>query len=98
MRIIIEAESKEEIMKNMDNLNRIKKLFDNIELEYHYNTDNELVKLSSLAGLVSLGGDSLKDSEEYTGPGLDFRKLPLIFIAFYLVEWYNFTGRLFYYE
>ena len=65
MKIIIEAENKEELNRNMANLNRIKRLLNNIEIEYHYSTNNNTNKLSGLSGLVSLGGDSIKDSETY---------------------------------
>ena len=68
MKIIVEAETKEDIEKNKKKLNYIRKLFPStIEIIYHYPEQKTAMKLSDLAGLVSLGGDSIKDTEHIYG-------------------------------
>jgi hypothetical protein len=65
MKVTITVKDKHEIELNKDKLDSIKKiLHGNIEIVYSRVKKAESKKISSLSGLISIGGNSVKDSEK----------------------------------
>jgi len=64
MKVTITASNKSELELNREKLESVKKLFHgNVKIVLEKDVKNKKVKLSSLSGLVSIGGDSIKDSD-----------------------------------
>jgi len=65
VKVTITVKDKHEIELNKDKLDSIKKiLHGNIEIVYSRVKKAESKKISSLSGLISIGGNSVKDSEK----------------------------------
>lgn len=65
MKVTITVKNKREIEVNKDKLETIKKLVNgNLEIKYSPAKKSEFKKLSALSGLISIGGNSVKDSEK----------------------------------
>lgn len=66
MKVTITVKNKHEIEVNKDKLETIKKLVNgNMEIKYSPAKKSEFKKnLSALSGLISIGGNSVKDSEK----------------------------------
>ncbi len=63
MKVIVSVKNRNELEKNKDKLEKIKKII-NKDIEIRYADKNEgKIRLSALSGIVSIGGDSIKDSE-----------------------------------
>ena len=63
MKVIVTVENSSEFEKNIDKVEKIKKII-NKDVEVRYlNMRTDKARLSSLSGIVSIGGDSLKDTE-----------------------------------
>ncbi len=64
MKVTITASNKSELELNREKLESVKKLFKgNVTVFLEKEGKSKKVKLSSLSGLVSIGGDSIKDSD-----------------------------------
>jgi len=64
MKVIVSVSSKKEENNNRDKLEAIKKIVNgNIEIVYSKEKEIKPKKLSSLSGLISVGGDSVMDSD-----------------------------------
>jgi len=64
MKVIVSVSSKKEENNNRDKLEVIKKIVNgNIEIVYSKEKETRPKKLSSLSGLISVGGDSVMDSD-----------------------------------
>jgi len=65
VKVTITVKDKHEIELNKDKLDSIKKiLHGNIEIVYSRVKKAESKKISSLSGIISIGGNSVKDSEK----------------------------------
>ncbi len=65
MRVTITVKNKNEIEANREKLESIKKIVNgNVEIKYSRERKTESKNISSLSGLISIGGDSVKDSEK----------------------------------
>lgn len=63
MKVIVSVKNSSELEKNRDKLEKIKKII-NKDIEIRYaDKKEEKIRLSSLSGIVSIGGDSIKDIE-----------------------------------
>jgi len=64
MKVIITASNINELELNREKLESVKKLFKgNVTVLLEKEGKSKKIKLSSLSGLVSIGGDSIKDSD-----------------------------------
>ncbi len=64
MKITITAVNENELKLNKDKLESVKKLFQgNVKIVLEKEIKYKKTKLSSLSGLISMGGDSIKDSD-----------------------------------
>ncbi len=64
MKVTITASNKNELELNKEKLESVKKLFKgNVTILLEKEQKQKKVKLSSLSGLISIGGDSIKDSD-----------------------------------
>ena len=65
MKVTITVKNKREIEMNKDKLETIKKLVNgNMKIKYSPAKKSEIKNLSALSGLISIGGNSVKDSEK----------------------------------
>ncbi len=65
MKVIITMKNKHEFDANKDKLESIKKIVNgNVEIKYSRINKTESKNLSSLSGLISIGGNSVKDSDK----------------------------------
>jgi hypothetical protein len=65
MKVTITVKDKHDIEVNKDKLESIRKIVNgNIEIKYSRVRKSEAENLSSLSGIISIGGDSVKDSEK----------------------------------
>ncbi len=62
MKVIVSVKNSRELEKNKDKLEKIKKIINkDIEIRYADKKEEE-GRLSSLSGIVSIGGDSIKET------------------------------------
>ena len=65
MKVTVTVKNKQEIEVNKDKLESIRKIVNgDIEIKYSHVKKSETKPLSSLSGLISIGGNSVKDSNK----------------------------------
>ncbi len=64
MKVIVPVKNSIELERNKDKLEKIKKII-NKDIEIRYADKKEEARLSSLSGIVSIGGDSIKETESF---------------------------------
>jgi len=66
MKVVVTLKNEKELKLNKSILESIRKILNrDIVIRYSKSVASGKKKLSSLAGLCSMGGDSVKDSDEY---------------------------------